>query len=53
MTEKEQWVLWSCKCGSTMKINRIASEEEFNRFKDCICDGGQLEYQKDLDGEDQ
>lgn len=50
-TKPDQWYLWGCKCGSAMKINYVASEEDYNRFKACYC-GGELEYKADL-GEDQ
>lgn len=42
------WFLWSCdNCGSTMKINKVATEEDYNRFKACTC-GHELQYKKDL-----
>ncbi|MGM0882558.1 MAG: hypothetical protein ACQEXQ_16145 [Bacillota bacterium] len=43
-----KWFLWQCKqCPSSMKINYIATEQDYNRFKDCHC-GGELEYKADL-----
>lgn len=47
MSGKDKWFLWECKCGSAMKINKIASEEDYNRFKACVC-GEELEYKADL-----
>lgn len=44
---KAQWTLWACGCGSTMKFNRIATKEDYDRFKACVC-GGELEYKNDL-----
>lgn len=44
---KEHWTLWACGCGSTMKFNRIATKEDYDRFKACVC-GGLLEYKNDL-----
>ena len=44
----DKWFLWVCNnCGSTMKINKVANEEDYNRFKDCVC-GHELQYKKDL-----
>lgn len=46
-----KWYLWACaNCGSTMTINYVASEQDYNRFKACHC-GSLLEYKKDMDGE--
>lgn len=44
-----KWYLWACtSCGSTMKINYVASETDYNRFKACPC-SGELEYKEDLE----
>ncbi|CAM4183070.1 hypothetical protein L1N85_11275 [Paenibacillus alkaliterrae] len=51
MNNPIQWYLWACSaCSSTMKINHVASEQDYERFKACHC-GGTLEYKEDLEGD--
>lgn len=43
-----KWYLWVCStCGSEMKINYVADEKDYERFKECHC-GATLEYKEDL-----
>lgn len=47
----EKWRLWVCsKCKSEMRINKVATKEDYERFKGCTC-GSELEYKTDLSGE--
>ena len=49
----EKWYVWECnQCSSTMTINYDATDDDYQRFKNCGCNfDGILEWKYNFDEE--